>query len=376
MDVNKYYFLILTLLLCYKNVTSNNNMNTAPESQIGNKNNEASIESGSGSGSGDSIDKPMLNRRVLCPSGDTLKIYLCHSVRMLVAEFPGGGAATYFMDTFFTTGDAPDEKWNAIKTQVERYVADQIDVLKAREFNRWRSSMIDRVNTCKHKTIKSQKISCYKNLQEDLSGYESMFKGTADREKSLYYEHYEFFVTTFLAVSDRLIDIGDAETKASIRNDVRRKAASFKAYIRSASLAVQNYGCRIIKIKVERSGLFKWYHVATTRPEDRSNKRRDKFVNETLNVSLAHKRRGCGLGRKSQRFRSRVYNSKTKSYPSGGPWSYTACSTNEAIETGITEAIIKYIEHQNACKRTVRVEFLKNVNARLQILNVLSSGQK
>jgi len=227
MDVNKYYFVLLTLLLCYESIAANNVTNTVSGSRRSSGNSGSSDESGSGAE--ETFDNPDLDRRALCPSGlDDLKSYLCHSVRAFVAEFPGGGAATYFLDTFFRTGDSSTQKWDAIKTQVEKYVAEQLDVVLYREYEVERNSMIGRVKTCKDKTQPDKILDCYQNLQEDLSGYKAIFTGITDKEKALYYKYYEFFVTTFLSVSDKLIEIGDADMKRSIRDDVSRKAAEMK----------------------------------------------------------------------------------------------------------------------------------------------------
>jgi len=105
------------------------------------------------------------------------------------------------------------------------------------------------------------------------------------------------------------------------------------------------------------------------------NKRSYQPVKGTAEESIANKRKGCGVGKRSKKYRSRVYNSQKDRYLAG-PWENDACSEEEGILNAEYDALLPHTRYWRQCRRRVSREFLKNVGSRLEILTRLASGRR
>ena len=275
----------------------------------------------------------------ICGSITSLKNILCHilkyyfpiavpqatvALHFIDKAVPQASVALHFIDKLY---DAQSTTWDNVRKDVEKYVEESLDSLKWRNIDSWQKSMIARVKTCSVKTDKDDS-SCLRNLHEDLAGFEPQFRGYTRKEMALFLKYYDIFVITYLSVSDQLQDLADENLTVSTRGDIAMKAKMFINYFKQAIPQAKFYACRHIKIAIERHNGF-WWSFQYYWPKDFEKINIPKeldpsFYSDRINTanvnddSLYH--RGCGLLKKSVRFRSYIYNTKDSSTLKGGPF--------------------------------------------------------
>ena len=191
--------------------------------------------------------------------------YLCLVTRQLVKKAPVGGYLLDVVDHFF--GGKDPTAWDQVKEEVEKHVQSKFDQYTIKTMDRWKHSMSARVQSCRLKTDLKIKISCYKNLQEDLSGYEPLFRGSNVKEVSMSLEYYDIYAATFMTVSNHLRNISGPVLRKSIERDIKHKAKIFSDYIHNALARAEGYVCRHIKIRVVEEYLL-WKEERLVWPQD------------------------------------------------------------------------------------------------------------
>ena len=191
--------------------------------------------------------------------------FLCMAVRTMIDVAPAGPFFLFVLDYVFGTKASA---WEIVQKDVEKYVNSKFDEYTIKTLNTWQRSMSARVRSCKYKTDMTFKISCYRNLQEDLAGYEPLFQGDTAKEKAMALKFYDLYVTTYVSVSMLLKNISGPALRASIDRDLTRKAKLFASHMEGTSKLAQAYVCRHLKVKLEKSFVF-WKDEVLLWPSDR-----------------------------------------------------------------------------------------------------------
>ena len=261
-------------------------------------------------------------------------------------------------------------------TIFEKMSKNTLDGLKWRTIDSWHKSMIARVKTCSVKTNKDDKCLCLRNLHEDLAGFEPQFRGYTRKEMALFLKYYDIFVITYLSVSDQLEDLADENLINSTKRDIAMKAKIFLNYFKQAIPQAKFYACRHIKIAIERHNGF-WWSFQNYWPNDFEKINIPKeldpsFYSDWINTadvnngSLFH--RGCGVLKKSVRFRSNIYNTKDSSTLKGGPFSKDACSNSEGLTWVTFYAKPLWLHYTKVCMKAITNNLWLNIEERMKYL--------
>ena len=256
--------------------------------------------------------------------------YLCLVTRQIVRKAPVGPHLLDVVDHFF--GMKNPTAWDQVKKEVEKHVASKFDAYTIKTLNRWKSSMSARVQSCKLKTHQSIKISCYKNLQEDLAGYEAIFRGSNLKETSMSLEYYDIYAATFMAVSIHLRNISGPALRKSIDRDIQHKAKIFSGYLQKAVDQTQGYLCRHIKIKVTEEYLF-WKKDSLVWPKDEDiQKYTDpKLRYDDIYNDMKTTIQSCGLMDISSHYASSIVDVRDGTELPGGGFQGSYCMDSVAI---------------------------------------------
>ena len=245
--------------------------------------------------------------------------------------------------------------WDDCKKQAQALVQEKIDRAKLQTIETWHQSMVRRFDTCSHKSDVALKRGCLRNLQEDLSGFEPHFRGSSTKQKSMFLKFYQIYVMTYYAVSEMLMRISDSKTKSSIQKDIRMKSAIFEPYMRDAIDAAKTYGCRNIKILIQRKQLFWWKTIQYWPATDGDSA--VKF--DTTYDGLTY--RGCGVARQSVMYSSRVYDVKADKPSSDKYWMYESCTHASGISAGVSNALVAWSKEMGNCKGSYNPDSLKRI---------------
>ena len=295
-----------------------------------------------------------------------MKSYLCLVTRQIVKQAPVGEYLLDVVDHFF--GGKDPNAWDQIKQNIEKHVASKFEDYTIRTLNQWKNSMSARVQSCKLKIDLKIKISCYKNLQEDLAGYEALFRGTNVKEISMSLEYYDIYVATFMAVSNHLRNISGPALQSSIDRDIQHKAKIFSNYLQKAVDQTQGYLCRHIKIKVEEEFLF-WKEERLVWPKDKdiykylSPKLRSDDLRKELDTNQQ-----CGMWDVTKRYVSYIIDIRDGSkYPGGGQIA-EYCLANKAISILVPSIYPFWRTFVRMCTDDDNKKWLGRVQERLNAL--------
>jgi len=266
---------------------------------------------------------------------------------------PGSDLVLFFMGKFYSMDDRT--AWDECKKQAQALVQEKLDHAKLQSIETWHQSMVRRFATCSHKNDVALKRGCLRNLQEDLSGFEPHFRGTSIKQKSLFLKFYQIYVMTFYSVSEMLMRISDSKTKASIQKDIQMKSAIFAPYMKDAIDAAKTYGCRNIKILIQRKQMF-WWKTVQYWPASVSYSA-FKFQKTFNHLSY----RGCGVARQSVMYSSRVYDVKADKPSSDKYWMYEACTHADGISSSVSNALGAWLKELGKCKQNYSPDSLVKI---------------
>lgn len=233
--------------------------------------------------------------------------------------------------------------------------------------------MTSRIDTCQAKLNLNIKKSCFKNLQEDLSGYEPRFRGNTMRETAQYLKYYDIYIITFISVSDILKNLSDSTLKASIDRDVSLKAKIFVDYLQDAIPKTDAYVCRQIRVKLEEDYLF-WKEVRLIWPTNNAqipwflNVNTTKFDvwHDLFNVSTT-----CPTFDIMGRYEANIVDVNDGSRYPGGPWYGNYCGNNVAITNMIPQIYDMWKIFMKICVESAENLWLNEIRDRLKTLKDL-----
>ena len=301
--------------------------------------------------------------------------YLCLVTRQIVKQAPAGTYLLDVVDHFF--GGKDPTAWDLIKKDVEKHVASKFDDYTIRTLNQWKNSMSSRVQSCKLKIDQNIKISCYKNLQEDLAGYEAIFRGSNLKEISMSLEYYDIYVATFMAVSNHLRNISGPALQKSIDRDIQHKAKIFSDYLQKAVDHTQGFLCRHIKIKVEEEYLF-WKEERLIWPNDEDI---NKYLNPKLRYNdirneMENTTHQCRMWDTINTYASYIIDVRNGSKYPGGGYHGNFCRDAKAMPILIPLTHPNWRTFVRMCITDDDKQWLRHVQERLNALKEIMKPQQ
>ena len=274
------------------------------------------------------------------------------------------------MDYYYGIDPTP---FDIIKDQVERLIDDKLDEYTVKQMKRWHRSMSARVQSCRHKIDKNIQLFCYKNLLEDLSGYEAQFRGQNTNEVAMSIKYYDVYVTTYLSVSYMLRNISGPAQQASIDRDLKFKANIFARYLERAVEITKGYTCRYIKVRLVEDYIF-MKKERLVWPDDREIY---KYMNSSLDFfdvreELLNKSIKCGFFDHRNKYLSTVVDVRDNTLYPGGDFSDKYCRTDLAIPGLVPLSFVYWRVFMKKCGAADDKEWIRRIENRAQVLKEMA----
>jgi len=292
--------------------------------------------------------------------------FLCMAVRTMIDVAPAGPFFLFVLDYVFGTKATA---WDIVRKDVEKYVNSKFDQYTIKTLNVWQRSMAARVQSCKYKTDQTFKISCYRNLQEDLAGYEPLFKGDTAKEKAMALKFYDLYVTTYMSVSVLLKNISEPALQASIDRDVIRKARLFSSHMESTAKLAQAYVCRQFKVKLEKSFVF-WRDEKLLWPSDQDIYRyTDPSLDEDdIREELRNDTDKCRIFNAPNTYIATLVNLNNGTTLPNMDIRQRFCKTSRAISEIIPKTYIPWRNEMWKCKNSTDQDWIREIQEKADLL--------
>ena len=292
------------------------------------------------------------------------KAYVCMGVRGLANHVPAAAVLVFALDYWFGIDPQP---WDLVKKDVEKLIDEKFDAYTIKSMNQWHQSMSNRVQSCKRKINPAIRLSCYKNLQEDLSGYEPLFRGATTREIAMSIKYYDIFVTTYMSVSHVLRNMSGPALQASIDRDIKFKAGVFANYLKRAVKTTKGYSCRYIKVKLEESYIF-WKEDRLVWPKDQDIPKYLDSRIEDVRKELTNSSHKCRYFDTTNTYISKVIDIRDGSEYPGGGYQYKYCRNSLAIADMVPLTFAYWKSFMKMCGDADDKKWIHKIEARLDLL--------
>jgi len=292
--------------------------------------------------------------------------YLCLAGRKLLDQAPAGSVVISILDHFY--GKTPTA-WDMVKDEVEKLIDSKFEAHKINTLQVWQHSIASRIASCKLKVNKNIKVSCYKNLQEDLAGFEPIFRGTTLKEKSMFLKYYDIYAATFMSVSYLLRNISTPVLQTSIERDIKHKAKIFSDHMQSAVYSTQAYACRFIKVKMVESYVF-WTEDRLLWPHDEDVY---KYMDPSINYGdvwreFYNKTQKCRIYDTTNTYIATIVDTRDSSQYPTGEFRGSFCRDSLA-KAGVVPLTFPYWRtFMKMCRDDVNVSWINEIQEQVDML--------